>query len=242
MAPGTPLYLAICEDEDPQRAHLQALAQAWVRARGVWARVDAYPDAKALRFAWETDRRLDIALLDIQMAGENGLALAHGLRAADASLEIVFITGLTEFAAEGYEVGALHYLLKPVAEEKLFEVLDRALARRGRREKPLLLTVEDQVVKLAPSEILAVEAVGRHTRVTTRTETFEAREAFGEIAEALDPARFVRCHRSYVVGLAAVRKLTRTDIVLDDGRAIPLSRRMADGVRQAFIRFYKEGD
>lgn len=242
MDSGGPLYLAICEDDDPQRAHLRALAQAWVRARGVLARVDAYPNAKALRFAWETDRRLDIALLDIQMAGESGLELAHGLRAADADLEIVFVTGLTEFTAEGYEVGALHYLVKPVAEEKLFAVLDRALARRGRREKPLLLTVGDQVVKLAPSEILAVEAVGRHTRVMARTETLEAREAFGAVEKALDPARFVRCHRSYLVGLSGVRKLTRTDVILDDGRAIPLSRRMAEAVRRAFIRYYKEGD
>ena len=98
------------------------------------------------------------------------------------------------------------------------------------------------MVKLAPSEILAVEAVGRHTRVTTRAEVLEAREAFGAVAEALAPDRFVRCHRSYLVGLFGVRNLTRTDVILDDGRAIPLSRRMAEAVRRAFVRYYREGD
>ena len=70
----------------------------------------------------------DILLLDIEMEGMDGISLAKKLRQENDQVQIVFVTGFPDFMAQGYEVSALHYLLKPLEEEALCRVLDRAAA------------------------------------------------------------------------------------------------------------------
>lgn len=71
------------------------------------------------------NRRMRIAVCDDEMGDLNGMELAKQIRQTDEQIPILFITGYEEYMAQGYEVSALHYLLKPVNREKLFAVLDR---------------------------------------------------------------------------------------------------------------------
>ncbi len=79
--------------------------------------------------------KLDILLLDIEMGAMDGVTLAKTLRKENDTLQIVFLTGYSDYISEGYEVAALHYLLKPVQKEKLFSVLYRALDKVKKNEK-----------------------------------------------------------------------------------------------------------
>ena len=135
--------IAICDDDAGQAARLQADVTDW--AHGACA-VTCFPSAEAFRFAGDTD--WDILLLDVEMPGMSGIDLAKRLRGAGCRAEIIFITSHFECMAEGYEVDALHYLVKPVPAEKLRAVLDRAAARLAVEPPSVVIACEEENVKL----------------------------------------------------------------------------------------------
>ena len=121
--------ICICDDSSEERASINALVREWARQSGTDVSVSEFPTAEAFLFEYE-DLVPDIVLLDIEMPGMNGVELAKRLRKGNKLIQIVFITGFSDYIAEGYEVAALHYLLKPVLPEKLFSTLDRALEKQ----------------------------------------------------------------------------------------------------------------
>ena len=88
---------------------------------------------------------LDLVFLDIEMEGTNGMDTARALREADQSLQLVFVTGYSDYVFDGYEVGALGYLLKPAGAEELERVLTRALTALQRQEEELFFCRSGEV-------------------------------------------------------------------------------------------------
>ncbi len=123
--------ISICDDEQIEREYLTNLVQKWGDKQGHFLRVKTFESGESFLFNYEDDKVVDILLLDIQMKEIDGVALAKKIRETNSQVQIVFITGISDFIAEGYEVAALHYLMKPVKEEKLFEVLSKAVDRLG---------------------------------------------------------------------------------------------------------------
>lgn len=95
----------------------------------------------------------DILLLDVEMGGMDGVTLAKKLRQGNETVQIVFITGYSDYIAEGYEVAALHYLMKPVDEQKLFSVLDRAVEKLRKDEKTLTVESGGATVRIPVRQI-----------------------------------------------------------------------------------------
>ena len=154
-------------------------------------------------------------------------------------LPIIFITGYSEFMQDGYDVEALHYLLKPVNKEKLFAVLDRYASRHS-ADSRVIFSSGDESVCINADDIMYLEAFGKKTQITLRGgKEIECTCGLSAAAEKLGE-NFVSCHRSYVVNLGFVRSISKTDVTLDNGRKIPLSRRQYDTVNKAFIGYYKE--
>ncbi len=194
-------------------------------------------------FEYAENKAFDILLLDIQLSGMNGVELARRIREFDAHPQIVFITAYSDFVADGYDVDALHYLIKPVEPEKLCEVLCKAAKNLSKAEPAVMLETEEGVIRLLVKDICYAEvfshtvtlvckcATGAHSNLNVKTPIFELETLLG--------ASFVRCHRSYLVGLRHIRQITRTDIILDDGNILPLSRRNYDAVNRKFIDFYR---
>lgn len=122
------MTISLCDDNAQERAYIKNIVLDWALRSGAVVSVREYPSAEALLFSYR-DSPPDILLLDIEMSDMNGIELAKKLRARVETAQIIFITGYPDFIAEGYEVEALHYLIKPVTREKLCEVLDRAAVK-----------------------------------------------------------------------------------------------------------------
>ena len=132
------LKIASCDDCGEDVRYLAALVADWAKLQGSPVVVREFPSAEAFLFCYETERDFDIRLLDIEMGEVSGMELAGKIRRDNSSVQIVFITGFPDFMAEGYEVSALHYLMKPVSGERLSNVLARAaanLTKTGKRLK-----------------------------------------------------------------------------------------------------------
>ncbi|MCL2222003.1 MAG: LytTR family DNA-binding domain-containing protein [Oscillospiraceae bacterium] len=234
------VHLAICEDEITESEHLVSLVCEWARSAKISAEVSSYDSAEAFLFAYDADKSVDILLLDIQMKQIDGMALAKHLRQDGGEMQIVFITGLPDFVAAGYEVSALHYLMKPVCKEKLFTVLDKAAVLLNKTEETILVETENGQTKLFCRDIEYAEAFAHTTIIHAgrgEASALKAHISISELESKLGDA-FLRCHRSYVVGLRHIRQITKTGVFMDSGAVVPLSRRRYNEINRAFIDYY----
>ena len=234
--------IAICDDSMETRKGLSLLVKKWAAEKGVSLILDVFPSAENYLFRCAEQPYFDILLLDIEMPGMNGLTLAKTIRQKSDLTQIIFITGFSDFIAEGYEVSALHYLIKPVSEEKLSEVLSRAAEKLRKTEKTVLFQTEKEVRRIQLDRIVSVEAFAHSCMVTATDSSFEVRESITAVEKLLREAAesaFVRTHRSYLAGVKYIQSISKTEVTLDNGRKIPLSRSNYQAVHQAFIRFFK---
>jgi len=227
------INLAFCDDEDSQIENLRALVDEWSRSGGHAVRADSFPSAEAFLFAFEEDKGYHILLLDVEMGGMDGVTLAKRVRAADKEVQIIFVTGYMEYMADGYEVEALHYLLKPVTGEKLAAVLDRAVVKLAQNERALFITHAGENIRVPLYEVRFVEVQKNYVTVHAGG-VYKVKQTLGELEKELDE-RFFRVGRSYIINLRYISRITRTDAYLADGTAIPLPRGMYDALNQAVI-------
>ncbi len=236
------ISVSICDDEAVERAYLSTLVRKWAETCGVSVQIMPYDSAESFLFDYEGTTAIDILLLDIQMNDLDGIELARKIRQHNDTMLIIFITGYSDFIAEGYDVSALHYLLKPVNETKLHEVLDKAIKTISNTPKPLILSIEGDTHHIPPTDIRYLEAQGHYvviktiSRNSTKAE-YRVKMNLSEIQKTLGNG-FFRCQRSFIVGLRYVRKITRTAIVLDDTTEVPLSRGLYNAANQAVIDYF----
>jgi len=234
------LKIAICDDNDAELSLLTTLVNDWAKINGKRVFIETFTSSESFLFRYEDEKDFSILLLDIEMGGMNGVALAKTLRHENKEIQIVFITGYPDFIAEGYDVQALHYLLKPAEKEKFFEVLSLAEERITKNRRTIIIPANGVQLRFYVDEITFLEAFSHTVTLHTITDTHELRMTIGE-AEKLLVDGFFRCHRSYIVNLQYLRKIDKTEILLDDGTVLPLSRRLYKQANDAFIAFYMGG-
>lgn len=233
--------VAICDDSVKDAEFVQHILYVWAASRQVHVRAEVFATAERFLFRYAEDKNWDILLLDIEMGAMDGVALAKQVRRDNEAIQIVFVTGFPDYMAQGFEVSALHYLMKPVRQDQLFAVLDRAAAAIRKTERFLLLPVDGETLRLRVSQIQYVEAFSHSVTVVTPSETIPVKLPISEMEKQLGDG-FVRCHRSYLVGLRYIARLSRTEAILDSGKALPLSRSAAPLVHKAFISYYTGDD
>ena len=224
--------IALCDDQPQALSLLSALAREWGKVRGFALQLVCFQGAEALLFQL-SDESYDILLLDIEMPGMDGVSLARKVRREDGNVQIIFVTGYSDYIAQGYEVEALHYLMKPVDREKLFSVLDRAVEKLRKNERPLLLELAGETVRLPLRELRYLE-VRRNFVTLHAREEYTVKKPLTEFEERLDE-RFFRTGRSFIVNLMYIQKITRTDIFLTTGGVLPLPRGQYEALNRALI-------
>lgn len=228
---------AICDDCNTDVEYISSLVEDWARNSERQVIIKKFPSAEAFLFQYEEERDFDILLLDIEMGGQNGMELAQRVRQDNRAVQIVFITGFPDYMAEGYEVNALHYLMKPVSGEKLNIVLDRAAANLKKAEKRLRVVYDRQTDLIPLDRILYIEAQKQYVCIHTKEQEYRMKGSLSDMEEELD-RRFYRCQRSFLVNLSCVARIRSNCVVLNNGEEIPISRGMAEEIGKAIIRLF----
>lgn len=233
------MRIAICDDQPTQVQLMKHYVDNWAKAKQIEAGCFGFSSAEEYLLNSE-EQQFDLLFLDIQMGSMNGIELARSLRRHNERLAIVFVTGLREHVFEGFEVQALHYLVKPIKESDCHKCLDLALARLEEgHERMLLINHEGEMHKLPTGGIIYIEAMAHYVQFLTKDGTYRSKMNISNLEEELADAGFYRCHRSYLVNMKYVARIGQTDVILDDGQSIPVSRQKRDGLNQAFINYYK---
>ena len=227
------LRIAICDDSAADRDYLAGLARRWAGQRLHTVQLALYPSAESFLFAYAEDKTVQILLLDIEMGQMDGVTMARTLRKDNDGVQIVFITGYSEYIADGYEVEALHYLMKPGDENKLFSVLDRAADKLCRNEQVLTLELSGETVRLPVYQIRYAEVQGNYVTVHAKSD-YTAKMTLSELETRLDDS-FFRLGRSALVNLGYVARVTKTAVTLNDGSVLPLPRGAYDRINRAII-------
>jgi two-component system LytT family response regulator len=200
----------------------------------------------------------DLVFLDIQMPEIDGFDVVR--RAADRRLQVIFVTAYDSFAVAAFDANAVDYLVKPVGERRFDEALARARERLRARAVPdpsravselpsrdgavrrMVLGTPGSDVIVEVRDITCIAAADYYAVVHFAGRRSLVRESLESIEKRLDPARFVRTHRGFIVNLEHVAELRATHpgdsaVVLRDGMRVPLSRRRRQRVEAAIRQF-----
>ena len=225
--------IAIVDDNQTDREFLHAQAQSWATQKGSTLQAELFVSAEEFLFHYAEHKDYDILLLDIEMPGMDGVTMARRIRKENETVQIMFITGYSEYISEGYEVAALHYLMKPVNTDKLHQVLDRAADKLQRNERCLTLELSGEVVRLPLYQIRWAEVRQNYLTIHAKAD-YTVKMTLSELESRLDD-RFFRAGRSFIINLAEVRSVTRQEVRLSDGAAIPLPRGQYEPLNRAII-------
>jgi two-component system LytT family response regulator len=233
-----PLRIIVVDDEPHARADLESV----LATRADCTLVDSCASG-ADAVAAVRRHRPDVLLLDIRMPGLDGFGVVEQLE-RDLLPHVVFVTAYDRYAIEAFRVRALDYLLKPVQPARLDEALARARERIGARRSYW----SDVLVRIGPRELMIrlndvewIEADTYYARLHTRGRSYLLRERMHVLEARLDPAQFVRVHRSAIVNLSHVRELEHDGhgdhvIVLSTGARVRASQQRWPAVHDALLR------
>lgn len=232
--------IALAEDDAQQRQLLKNHLNRFAREACVELDVTEFEDGAALLFHYQPV--YDIILLDIEMPLTNGMEAAEKIRAQDSAVILIFVTSMAQYAVQGYRVRAQSYILKPVSYYGLYPELQEALAtlKKRRNERALLLPTADGLVKVPTAEILYVES-RRHTLlIHAAGQTYPIRESMKEMTQRLEGEPFAHSSVSFLVNLANVSGLSKTEAVVG-GERVPISRQKYKAFVEALTNYMGSG-
>lgn len=218
------LKIVILEDEKPQLDRLTGFLARYQTEHPEFAyTLEAYDRGLLLLDAYQRDA--DLIFLDIRVPDVLGMDVARHIRKMDDNVMIVFVTSLTQYAVDGYSVGAFDYILKPVHYAPFSAKLERALRVLSRREPELMLDLRTKEGgrRIPADSVIYIEVSAHDLLFHTSGEAIKLWGTLSKYEELLQQAHFARPSGSYLVNLKYVRGIKK-DEVLVDGGAIPLSR------------------
>lgn len=232
------LSIAVCDDNEIDLQYITDMVNVWAMQGRIPVSIKTFPSAESFLFHYSENKDYDILLLDVEMGALNGIELAKQIRAQNSCVQIVFITGYPDFIAEGYEVSAMHYLMKPVKPEKLVEVLNRAADLRQKERPFLLVSSERETIRLFLDDIYYVESQGHYMLIHTEQMQYRVRMTVSGLLEKLDEG-FYRCSRSFIVSLRHVCRITKSEVFLENQVSLPLGRGQYDEINKMMIRYLR---
>lgn len=228
------LRIGICDDTAAARENLRLLCLKHFRLEEPEFFEFSTGDG-AVRWLKGHPGALDLLFLDIEMPGRSGMEAAEAIRAFDREVLLAFVTSYTDYVYDGYAVGAVGYLVKPVSEEKLSSLLDRAAAALEQRA-PAVYTLRNAqgMFKVPLREILYAASDRRQVTLTTSRGDYTFYGKLDDVAAQLG-AGFVRIHQRYLVNARAVSAVVGASVQVGEAR-LPISRSLHQQAAMALAR------
>jgi len=223
-----PMRIAICDDEK----NIRELIGNKVRKQYLEAEIVFFASGEELLLS---DMYIDILFLDIQMSGKNGMETARELRQKNKNTIIIFVTAIEEYVFQAFDVGAFHYIVKPIDDVKFIDVLHRAVDELSLQNKDIKEQEDKYVIinnsgvhtKVILDEIVYAEVFNRKVVIHKMDETIEYYGKMSDL-EALTGDNFFRPHRAYLINFKYVEKYDATTIYLEKGTVLMAKRKFPE--------------
>ena len=235
------LKLCICDDQPGDLERLEGFTAEFFQSRpDLPALVETFRSPFDLLERLEEKGGFDIYLLDILMPHLSGLELARKLRERGETAQILFLTSSREYALDAFAVNAAGYLLKPVEREAFFQAVTAAAQALAPADDPcLLLKTREGVRKVRLRELVLVESFD-HRRMCTLSNgtSLETSATLTSLLERLKgDGRFFSPHRAYIVNLEFIQGLAGGELLLSNGRRLPVARKQIPQMKKASLNY-----
>lgn len=233
--------VALCEDEKIFSEMLEKTCRIILDKQSIEHHISVFDSSAGFWAAFSQEqKRYDIILLDIVMDGVNGMELARMVRKADKNATIIFITSNRDYALQGYDVNALHYLMKPVDTGLLERLITSDYHNRFKNEFYIFGSGSEKT-RVSVKDIICLETVNRRVAVTLLDRTIYHPGKLSELLDKLPKFMFVRCHQAFAININNILELNRKSAIAINGKSIPVSRTFAKDVQKSFVRQIRDG-
>ena len=250
------MTIAIVDDIAEERALLRKRLEKISLQKNIEFHCCEYENGEAFLEA-SKNQNFTVLFLDIYMDDINGIEVAKNFRKFNKDCMLIFTTTSRDHALEGFQVRAMHYLVKPYSEEDLISLFDEILSRIPAPEKILELkingsdlqvpfkTIIGSNIQIPFKNIIYAEHFSHMIRIFTTTgKELVIRQSFGTFtAPLIEDSRFFICNRGTIINMEHAVDFDGTMFLMNNGNKIGVSRELSKSARQHFMDylFQKEG-
>lgn len=235
------LRIAICDDETNARDALRFQLEKILIEDAEEIVYEFSSGTNAASWLANHPGEIDLLFLDVEMKGLNGMETAEKIRTFDEQIMIVFVTGYSDYVFDGYHVGALDYLVKPVSEEKLRQLIGRARTKSAQEESHTFsLKNMDGTWRFRFSDILYFYSDRRKVILVTAKGEYSFYARLDEVERKLAPD-FIRVHQRYLINPANVDYLGSESITIN-GQQLSCSRKYRETALSKIARSMMGGN
>ena len=227
--------IAIVEDEQDAAETLLAYLKRYEKENNVTFQTTTFQNG--ITFLSGYRNAYDLIFMDIEMPHMDGMTAAEKLREIDDVVSLMFVTNMSQYAVNGYEVDACDFLVKPVSYEVFAYKLRKTLAKIDRQPREeLILQKKQNVIRLRISQILYVEVNSHQILYHMENDVIEDWGTLVKIEKQLKPYHFSRCNSCYLVNLAHVDHMDQEYVYVGNDRLL-LSRGKKQSFRQDMLDY-----
>lgn len=205
------------------------------------ANIHAFESGEQLLETMKSGLCPDICFMDIYLKALSGIETARIVREASPGAALIFTTSSPDFYAEGFDLGAVHYLLKPIDGEKLDAAFGRALSSAQAETRHIKVVVNRQTMKIRLADIIHIEATGKLCLIYKKhiTDPLKTYIKLHDLEAQLSSPKFLRCHQSYIVNLDEVSAPTEDGcFLMRNGIKVPIRQRSCKAIISEYNEYY----
>lgn len=231
------MKIAICDDNLNIVDEVKNLLDEYALSKNLSLDISTFNDGQAVL---ESDERFNIAILDVEMPGCNGIELGKILREKNRHIVLMYITSHKKYLDEALNLNAARFFEKPIDSKRFYDGLDNALKRIDNTTIKFFLKEDNASVRINANDIIYVEIepIGhRKTKIVTEEKTYISSNKIVFWEEHLISSLFVKTHKSYIINMEYITKYENNTLQLDGKYNIPISRNYQSSVHKSFIRY-----
>lgn len=233
------MNIAICDDNPKIIGQIETLLLSFFEHDLNQFNYEAFLSGESLvNHLTKEESSFQIYLLDVEMKSLDGFEVARFIRERDQQAIIIFITSHVEWMPEAFEVNAFHYLIKPIDELKVKQVLTKAMEQLSLRKMILQFTIQKKVYTVYLGEVEYFESMKR--KMIIHLKNGEEYEYYGTMKEVIDKVStqlFTQVHHSFVVNMDYVQMKSGETIVLQSGREIAITKKFHQSFQSAYRKY-----
>ena len=231
---GGTMNILICDDEKDFLDTSYLHVQEYMKNRYIPCTITATDDPVRIL---QSNKIFDLAFLDIQMSGADGLTLAKELRKRNPKLALFFVTNFDEYQDDAMDLQAFRFFKKPFNLQRLYAGLDKAMEYIDGAYVDVFFSSNSQQEKILVDDIIYITRADRKILMISKHGSFDTRDTMDEWCEKLPTLFFYLVHKSFLVNLHYVRKYSYSELILDDGTRIPIAPKKQAAFRKFWFAY-----
>ncbi|RII34247.1 DNA-binding response regulator [Clostridium chromiireducens] len=233
------INIAICDDIIEELETISSCVSKNIKELDIPFKISSFSEGQdLLEHINSSKQNFDIIFLDVYMKFSNGIDIARRIRDFDKECKIIFITSSKEHAVDSYDVSALHYILKPINEEKLTNAIKIAIESLTKENKHFVIMNKKGNYRISYKDILYAESKARIVNIYLKSsEVISFYSKLEDFFQSLKDERFLRCHKSFFVNMDYILKIESNSAFMCNNVIIPITSSNMAVIKEKYFNY-----